>query len=233
MSSSKKTARIAGFLYLAHFVTFFFADNGVHSTAVGSIDVATTAQNIMASELLFRIGFVNYLLTAVFFLLAAWALYVLLKPVNKDIALLFVLLNLGGVAIWCSILLSEFATLLLLSSADYLKVFQAEQLQALAMLSLNLYQNGFMISQILLNLWLFPLGYLVFKSGYLPRILGILLIIDGFAMLTWFFQFFFFPGYEVISTISLAASFIAEGSFCLWLLIKGVKDQKPASIEAV
>jgi len=128
MSSSKKTARIAGFLYLAHFVTFFFADNGVHSTAVGSIDVATTAQNIMASELLFRIGFVNYLLTAVFFLLAAWALYVLLKPVNKDIALLFLLLNLNGVAIWCSILLSEFATLLLLSSADYLKVFQAEQL---------------------------------------------------------------------------------------------------------
>jgi len=232
MSSSKKTARIAGFLYLAHFVTFFFADNGVHSTAVGSIDVTTTAQNIMASELLFRIGFVNYLLTAVFFLLAAWALYVLLKPVNKDIALLFVLLNLGGVAIWCSILLSEFATLLLLSSDDYLKVLQAEQLQALAMLSLNLYQNGFMISQMLLNLWLFPLGYLVFKSGFLPRILGILLIIDGFAMLTWFFQFFFFPGYEVISTISLAVSFIAEGSLCLWLLIKGVKDQKPASIEA-
>ena len=233
MSSNKKTARIAGFLYLAHFITFFFADNGVHSTAVGSIDVATTAQKIMASEWLFRIGFVNYLLTAVFFLLAAWALYVLLKPVNKDIALLFLLLNLGGVAIWCSILLSEFATLLLLSNADYLKVFQAEQLQALAMLSLNIYQNGFMISQMLLNLWLFPLGYLVFKSGYLPRILGILLIIDGFAMLTWFFQFFFFPGYEGISSISLAVGFIAEGLLCLWLLIKGVKDQKPASIEAI
>ena len=233
MSSSKRTARIAGFLYLAHFVTFFFADNGVHSTAVGSVDVATTAQNIMASEGPFRIGFVNYLLAAVFFLLAAWALYVLLKPVNKDLALLFVLLNLGGVAIWCSSLFSEFATLLLLSSADYLKVFQAEQLQALAMLSLNLYQNGFMISQMFLNLWLFPLGYLVFKSGYLPRILGILLIIDGFAMLTWFFQFFFFPGYEVISTIGLAVGFIAEGLLCLWLLIKGVKDQKPASIEAI
>ena len=221
-----KTARIAGFLYLAHFVTFFFADNGVHSTAVGSVDFAATAHNIMTSEWLFRIGFVNYLLTAVFFLLAAWALYVLLKPVNKDIALLFVLLNLGGVAIWCSILLSEFATLLLLSSADSLKVFQADQLQTLAILFLNLYQNGFMIAQLFLNLWLFPLGYLVFKSGYLPRILGILLIIDGFAMLIWFFQFFFFPGYEVISTISLAVSFIAEGSLCLWLLIKGVNVEE-------
>jgi hypothetical protein len=117
-----------------------------------------------------------------------------------------------------------------MSGADYLKVFQADQLQALAMLFLNLYQNGYMIAQILLNLWLFPLGYLVFKSGFLPRVLGILLIIDGFAMLIWFFQFFFFPGYEAISTIGLAAGFIAEGSLCLWLLIKGVKDQKPALI---
>ncbi len=231
MKSSKKIARLAGFLYLLHFITFFLADNGVHSTAVGSIDVAATAQNIMASERLFRIGFVSFLLTAVFFFLSAWALYVLLKPVNKDIALLFMLLNLGGVAIWCSSQVSEFAALLLLSGADYLKVFQADQLQALAMLSLNLYQNGFMIAQILLNLWLFPLGYLVFKSGFLPRILGILLIIDGFAMLLWFFQFFFFPGYEVISTLGLAVGFIAEGLFCLWLLIKGVKDQKPALIE--
>lgn len=232
MNSSKKTARMAGFLYLAHFVTFFFADNGVHSSAIGSVDVAATAHSIMASEWLFRIGFMSFLLTAVFFLLSAWALYVLLKPVNNDLALLFVLLNLGGVAVWCINQLSEFAALLLLSGADYLKVFQADQLQALAMLFLNLFQNGFMIAQILLNLWLFPLGYLVSKSGFLPRILGILLIIDGFAMLIWFVQFFFFPGYEVISTLCLAVGFIAEGSLCLWLLIKGVKDQKPALVEA-
>ncbi len=232
MNSIKKTARMAGFLYLAHFVAFFFADNGVHYTPIGSGDAAAMAHNIVASEWLFRIGFVSFLLTAVFFLLSAWALYVLLKPVNKDLALLFVLLNLGGVAIWCISQLSEFTAMLLLSGANYLKVFQADQLQALAMLFLNLYQNGFMIAQILLNLWLFPLGYLVFKSGFLPRILGILLIIDGFAMLIWFFQFFFFPGYEVISTVGLAVSFIAEGSLCLWLLIKGVKDQKPTLIEA-
>ena len=233
-NSIKRTARLAGFLYLAHFVTFFLADNGVHSTAVGSIDFAATAANITTSEWLFRIGFVNYLLTAVFFFLAAWALYVLLKPVNKDLALLFVLLNLGGVVIWCMSLLSEFAALLLLSGADYLKEFQANQLQVLAMLSLNLYQNGFMIAQILLNLWLFPLGYLVYKSGFLPRILGILLIIDGFAMLIWFFQFFFFPGYEVISTLGLAAGFIAEGSLCLWLMIKGVnvKQLEKRAIES-
>ncbi len=218
----KRTARIAGLLYLAHFVTFFLADNGVHSTAVGSIDVAATALGIAASDWLFRIGYVNYLLTALFFLLAAWALYVVLKPVNKDLALLFLLLNLGGVAIWCTILLFELAALLLMSGADYLNVFQADQLQAQAMLFLKLYQSGFIIAQILLNLWLFPLGYLVFKAGFLPRILGILLLIGGICMLIWFFQFFLFPGYEVVSTVCLAVSFIAEGLFCLWLLIKGV-----------
>jgi hypothetical protein len=224
MNPSKKTARIAGFLYLLHFVAFFLADNGVHATAVGSIDLAATARSMMASEGLFRIGFVSFLLTAVFFLLSAWALSVLLKPVNEDLASLFVLLNLGGVAVWCVSQLSELAALLLLSSADYLEVFEADQLQALAMLFLSLYQNGFMIAQLPLNLWLFPLGYLVFKSGFLPRILGILLIADGFAMLIWFFQFFFFPGYEAVSTVGLAVGLIAEGLFCLWLLIKGVKD---------
>ena len=226
MNSLKKTARMAGFLYLAYFVTFFLADNGVHYTAVGPGDVAEIAHNIMASERLFRIGFVSFLLAAVFFLLSAWALYVLLKPVNKDLALLFVLLNLGGVAIKCISLLSEFAALLLLSGADYLKVFQADQLQALAILFLNLYKNGFMIAQIFFGAWLLPLGYLVYKSGFLPRILGILLIIDFFAILIWFFQFFLFPGYEVISYLCLAESFIAEASLCLWLVIKGVKDQK-------
>jgi hypothetical protein len=224
MIPSKRTARIAGFLYLLHFVAFFLADNGVHATPVGSLDLAATTRSMMASEGLFLVGFVSFLLTAVFFLLSAWALSVLLKPVNEDLALLFVLLNLGGVAVWCISQLSELAALLLLSGADHLNVFQADQLQALAMLFLSLYQNGFMIAQLPLNLWLFPLGYLVFKSGFLPRILGILLIADGFAMLIWFFQFFFFPGYEVVSTVGLAVGLVTEGSFCLWLLIKGVKN---------
>ena len=92
--------------------------------------------------------------------------------------------------------------------------------------------NGFIIAQVFYGAWLFPLGYLVFKSGFLPRILGILLIIDGFAMLIWFFQFFFFPDYEAISTLCLAVSFIAEAAFRLWLLFMGAKDQKPTAISA-
>ena len=232
MNSRKKTARMAGFLYLMFLVTLIFAEDAVRSKLIVFGDGAATANNIMASEGLFRIGFMSDLLSAVFFLLSAWALHVLLKSVDKNLALLFVLLILGGVAIHCINMLNQFAALLLLSGADYLKVFQAVQLQALAMLFLNLYKNGFIIAQVFYGAWLFPLGYLVFKSGFLPRILGILLMIDCFGVLIWFFQFFLFPGYEVITYPGLIVSLIAEFSLALWLLIMGAKDQKPASIEA-
>ena len=227
MNVSKKTARIAGLFYLGHFVTFFFSENGVHPSPVGTKVNTAMAQDMTTSESLFRIGFVSFLFAAVFFLLSAWALYVLLKPVNKNLALLFVLFNLGGVTLHFVSQLGELAAILLLSGADYLNVFQADQLQALAVLFLNVYQNGFMCTQVLLNLWLFPLGYLVFKSGFLPKILGILLIIDGFAMEIWALQFFLFPpGSEVINILCTMESLIAEAALCLWLLIKGVKDQK-------
>jgi hypothetical protein len=232
MNSRKKTARMAGFLYLMFLVTLIFADDAVRSKLIVFGDSAATANNIMASERLFRIGFMSDLLAAVFFLLSAWALYVLLKPVDKNLALLFVLLILGGVAIQCINMLNQFAALLLLSGADYLKVFQADQLQALAMLFLNLHKNGFIIAQVFYGAWLFPLGYLVFKSGFLPRILGILLMIDCFGVLIWFFQFFLFPGYEVMTYPGLIVSLIAEFSLAFWLLIMGAKDPKPASIEA-
>ena len=223
----KKTARIAGLLYLSHFVAFFLADNGVHYTGVGPLDAAAIAHKITASDWLFRTGFVSFILAALFFLMAAWALYVLLKPVNKDLALLFVLLNLGGVVIQCASLFSEFGAQVLLSGAEYLNVFSADQQQALAMLLLVVYKNGIMIAQIFLGLWVLPLGYLVMKSGYLPKILGIFLIIDCSALLIWVFQFFlFYPENEIISAVCLAVSFIAEFSLCLWLLIKGANAEQ-------
>jgi hypothetical protein len=89
-----------------------------------------------------------------------------------------------------------------------------------------------MIAQIFFGAWLLPLGYLVFKSRFLPRILGILLMIDCFGILIWFFQFFLFPSYGVISYPSYAVGFVAEGSLSLWLLVKGVRDQKPVLVAA-
>jgi len=224
MNTNKKTARIAGALYFLYMVATIFADASRTKLIVFG-DAMATANHILASEQLFRIGFVSDVLAGVLFLLAAWALYVLLIPVNKNIALLFLLLNLGGVAVQCINMLNLFSAVLLLSGADYLKVFQMDQLQSLAMFFLYLYKNGFMIAQFFYAAWLFPLGYLVFKSGYLPKVLGIILMIECFGWLLYPFQFFLFPAYEVISYLSFAVGFVGEFSLTLWLLIMGAKDQ--------
>lgn len=217
---------MAGLLYLIYIVTTIVADVVCRSTLIVYGDAATTAQNIMASEWQFRIGITGDLISIVFFLLAAWALYALLKSVDKDLALLFLLLNLGGVAVYSLNLLNQFAVALLLSGADTLKVFQADQLQSLAMFFLNLHKNGYWIAQIFFGAWLFPLGYLVFKSGFLPRILGVVMMIHCVGWLMTTLQFFLFPGFTAIMYVTYPLGFISEFGLALWLLIMGARDQK-------
>jgi hypothetical protein len=226
LSSMNRTAKIAGLFYLI-FILLLPLATSIRSQLIVFGDAAATAQKITANELLFRISYLTELVAALFFVLAAWALYVLLKPVNKNLALLFLLLNLGGVAIQCISVLNLSTALSLLSGADYLSVFPADQLQAQALLYIDVYNNGFMIAQIFFGAWLLPLGYLVYRSGFLPRLLGILLIIDFFGVMIWFLQFFLLPETDVISYPGLVASFIAEVSLTLWLLVKGVKDNGP------
>ena len=228
MNTNQKTARIAGLLYLIYIVVHTSADVIGRSGIIVYGDAAATAQNILASAWQFRIGFMLDLFAAVLFFLAAWALYRLLKPVNENLALLFLLLNLGGVALQAASDLFLPASQLLLSGADYTKAFQADQLQAFAMSFLYLYKNGFMIAQIFYGAWLFPLGYSVFKSGFLPKILGIVLMIHCCTWLMTSLQFFLFPGFTAITYISYPLGFIAEFGLSLWLLIVGAKEQKPA-----
>jgi hypothetical protein len=226
MNSLNKTARMAGFLYLMYMVITIPADVLGRSPLIVFGDAAVTAKNIMASEWQFRVGIVGDLVSAVFFLLAAWALYALLKTVNKDLALLFLLLNLGGSAVYSINLLNQFAAVLLLSGADYLKVFQVDQLQSLAMFFLNMHHNGYWIAQIFFGAWLFPLGYLVYKSGFLPRILGIVMMIHFVGWLMTFLQFFLFPSFTAITYVTYPLGLISELGLTLWLLIMGVKGQK-------
>jgi hypothetical protein len=224
MNSIKKTARMAGLFYFTFILASIIADLFGHFVFA---DASATVNHIMAHESLFRIGFVISLFSYVLFLLAAWGLYVLLKPVNKNLALLFLLLNLGGFAILVFSHVNLFSSLMLLSGADYLKVFQPDQLQAQATLFINSFHTGSTIAQIPFGVWLLPLGYLVFKSGFLPKILGILLIVDCFTLLISVFQRFLLPEYEVITYPAWVVGFIAEFGLALWLLIKGVRDQKP------
>lgn len=227
MNTHKQTARMAGILYLVYMVFHIVAGAIGRNRLFVFGDAAATAQNIMASELQFRISLMVDLLGAVLFVLAAWALYVLLKPVNKNIALLFLLLNMGGVTVYSINLVNQVAALLLLSSTDYLGVFQTDQQQALAMLSLYIYSNGYMIAQIFFGAWVFPLGYLVFKSGFLPRILGVVLMIHCFTWLSYVLLFFLFPDFTAITYVSWLLGFIAEFGLTLWLLIMGAREQKP------
>ncbi|MCL2116153.1 MAG: DUF4386 domain-containing protein, partial [Methanobrevibacter sp.] len=191
-----KNARIAGFMYLIFIITTIFADLFGN---IGFGDAATIVNTIVSNSFLFQIGFISNLFTAVFFFLAAWFLYRILKPVNKNIALLFLLLNLSGVITQCIATLNLISAMTVLSGANYLQAIATDQIQAQAMLFIEIYKNGFNIAQIFYGAWVFPLGYLIFKSRFFPKILGILLMIDCFAILTYFLQFFIFPEYTLIA----------------------------------
>ena len=222
MKANKKISRIAGLLYLVTIITGIFGQY-VRSALITYGDAAATASNIMASESLFRIGFMSDLTMITCYFFVAYVLYMILKPVNKNIALLFVLFTLGSVSVLFINTLNQFAALVLLSSTDYLTVFGADQLNALVMLFLNLHKYGYIIAQIFFGLWLLPLGYLIFKSGYFPKVLGILVMIACFGHLLEFFQVFLLPSYEVIAYPGLVAAMIGEFSLMFWLLIKGAK----------
>jgi len=223
MNTNKKTARIAGFLYLIMFPLGIFGIMYVPSILIVPGDAATTANNIMASESLFRLSIVSALILQIVNLLLVLVLYKLLKPVNKNHAVLMVIFFLVSVPITMLNELNQFAALLLLSGADYLTVFTTDQLQALVPLFLDLHEYGITIAGIFWGLWLFPMGYLVFKSGYIPRILGILLMIGCFGYLIDSFAIFLLPNYEVNIAIF---TFWGEVLFPLWLLIKGVNVQQ-------
>ncbi len=226
----KKTARIAGFLYLIMIVIAPFSVFYVPSILFVPGDAATTANNIMASEGLFRSGFVSGLIYQVISILLVLVLYKLLKPVNKNQALLMVIFALVGVPIAMLNELNQFAALLLLSGADYLTAFGADQLHAQVMLFLDLHRHGVQIAVIFWGLWLLPLGYLVFKSGFLPRILGILVIIGGFGYLIDVITFFLLPNYEnyeaIFSQVIPLLTIPGELLLMLWLLIKGVNVEQ-------
>jgi len=137
-----------------------------------------------------------------------------------------VIFVLVGASIGFINMLNHFAPLPLLSGADYLTVFEAGQLHAQVMLSLNWFEAGYSIAGIFHGLWLFPLGYLVYKSGYFPRIFGVLLMIACFGFLIQALTFLLAPSYEVITYPGIVVMIIAEFGFCGWLLAKGAKVQQ-------
>jgi Domain of unknown function (DUF4386) len=225
MNSTKKTARIAGLLYLVNAVTGFFGIIYVPSRLIVSGNAAATANNILASERLFRLGIVSELICAVEFVFLFWILYRLLGGVNKTHASLMVILGLVFVPIMVVNTLSEIAALMALRGADFLSVFDKRQLEAMAMLLLDLHRYGYVVGWIF-GLFHFHFGVLVFRSGFLPRILGVLLIAACFGYLADSLTPLLLPSYEdVVGRIANIPLTLGEPAIILWFLIRGAKDQ--------
>jgi hypothetical protein len=226
-SGVRRTARLAGGLYLALMPLAFFSFFYVPSVLFVPGDAAATSHNIMASELLFRSAIASHLITQIIFVFLVLMLYRLLKPVNKDPAALMVVLALIGIPMAFLNEVNHLGVLRLLGSADD-GAFTPTQLHAQVMLFLGMYQSGILVTQVFWGLWLLPLGFLVFKSGFLPKLLGILLILAGAAYVFDSGTQLLFPGFVEISRFT----FVGEVLFALWLLTKGVNVERWQQVAA-
>ncbi len=227
MDSQKKTARIAGVLYLVVVLSGVFHLMYVPSKIMDWDNPSVTLNNIIASETLFRLGILVGLICYTAFLFLPFALYKLLSPVNKAFAVGMVALAVVSVPISFANMLNKFAVLTLLSKANYLTAMGSDTLQTQVLMYLDFYRNGNQITSIFWGLWLFPFGYLVTKSGFLPKILGILLIAGCFGYIINFTGNFLFEGYSATgfsNFVTLPGS-LGEIGMCVWLLIIGTKDK--------
>jgi len=225
MSSLKKTARTAGLLYLLTCIPAPFVLLYVPNTLIVRGNAAATASRILASEWMLRLGMAGEVIIAIAFLFVVLALYRLLQGVNKPLASLMVTLWAISIPISCLNVLNDAAALILVRGADFLSVFTKPQLDALAMVFLRLHNNGFLVAQIFWGLWLLPFGILVYRSAFIPRIFGVLLIANGFAYPIQSFTSLLLPQHaDVVSRITFPFLF-GEPAIVLWLLIRGVRDQ--------
>ncbi|MDQ0878696.1 hypothetical protein QFZ77_007355 [Paenibacillus sp. V4I3] len=224
-------SRVAGLGLLLMAILAMFSNFSVIERLIIPDDAATTANNIIANEMLFRSGFISFVIVLILDVLVAWVLYVLLKPVNKNLAMLAACFRLVYTAIF-GIALSNFLNVLpLLSGAEYLTVFTTDQLQAQVMLLINAFNNGWLIGLVFFGCHLLVVGYVIVKSGgYLPRIIGLFLIIASAGYVIDSIAHFLLPNYTDYKTIFLlivaVPGVIGELSLAFWLLIKGVKVQQ-------
>ena len=229
MSSTKNPGRFAGLLYLLASIPGFFALMYVPSKLIVKGNAAATVANIAASETLFRLGIVANLFGQALFIFVALALYDLLKGVNQRHALIMVVLIVVSIPIAFLNELNAVAALILVRGANFLSLFEKPQRDALVMLFLNLHAHGFDVAGIFWGLWLFPLGLLVYRSGFLPRILGLWLMAGCFAWLVNTFTSLVLPQYEHTVSRWMMPLTVGELVFLMWLLIVGAKPKPSAS----
>jgi len=227
MDSKVKIARIAGFLYLLIIGFGLIAQIFVRDNLVDYNNATVTAKNIIASEFWFRFGFVSELMMLVCDIGVTTILYILFRDFSRNLALLSTFFRLTSIIILCVVALSHYAALFFLGDVQYLTVFNSDQLEALSLLSIKLHGSGYNISLLFFGLHLIILGYLIYKSAFLPKFLGVLLLIGGLCYIINSFTWFLFPTFvKTIYPAILIPCSIGELIFSLWLLIKGLKTKK-------
>lgn len=226
-ASPRVLARVGGVLYLIIIVGGIFGEAFIRNRVIVSGDAAATAANIRALESLWRFGIASEIFMLMCTVALALILYVLLRPVSRDLALLAVFFNLVSATMEASNELRLIQALFPLGDAGYLSAFAPGQLHAMVSLSLRSYAYGFNVGLIFFGCECVVLGYLIFRSGYIPKAVGMLMLIAGVSYLINSFGLILIPGFTRRVGYSLMAPVLAgEGSLCLWLLVKGVNVEK-------
>lgn len=226
-AAPRTLARIGGALYLIIIAGGVFGEAFIRSRVVVPGDAAATAANLRALESLWRFGVASEIFMLMCTVALALILYVLLRPVNRDLALLAVFFNLVTATMEAANELRLIQALFPLGDAGYLRAFGPEQLHAMVSLSLRSYAYGFNVGLIFFGCECLVLGYLIFRSGYIPKAVGVLMFIAGLSYLINSFGLILIPGFTRRVGYSLMAPVLAgEASLCLWLLVKGVNVEK-------
>jgi Domain of unknown function (DUF4386) len=229
MTSPKRLARIAGFLYLLVGIFGGFAEGYVEPKMDVAGNAAATAGNVIANSELLRMGIVADLLDGTVFVFLAMTLYILLKHVHKSVARAMLVLVAIATTITCLVAVFEFEGLRVATDNSYAAALSAAGSNALVLLLLDAQHHGLLIAQIFFGLWLVPLGYLAYKSEMFPKTLGVVLIVGGACYLVDLLAAFLVPDVgQKIHTFVVIPCAIAEISMVLYLLVKGVKAPKPA-----
>jgi Domain of unknown function (DUF4386) len=219
----RQAALIAGFAYLLSPVSY--VEFNIYPKLVISGNIDLTVQNISAHSGLFLAAIFGYLITFLEDIVIAWTLYVLLAPVNRSMSLLTAWFRLIYTAVVLVAWLNLVTVYRLVTNPDHLKLFGSEQFHAQVHLLLNSFRSGWSMSLIIFGIHLVLLGYLICRSSYIPKIVGVLLVIDGFGWVTNSLQPYLFPNAKLEF---LSITFFGELVFMLWLLIRGWKIRPPA-----
>lgn len=222
MNPTKKNARIAGLMFLIMVISGLFAELFFRQKVL-TADAATTAVNLLANRFLARAGIVSDIVMALSYLLTAVALYRLLRSVDESLARRMVLFAAMGSAILFTSFIGEYMPLLLTGAQN--SAFTAQQLNDLAFFSFTAYETGYRIGQVFFALWVLPLGLLICRSKFIPKVFGVLFLVEAICGLLSVVVYFLL-GDAATADLLLIPGTVAEFALLFWLLIRGINEKK-------